>query len=1297
MDAKGTDGGADSSDALVGIDAPADVVSEPMATVATPTCTPPAGMYASAQSVTIATTTAGATVYYTIDGTAPSTSSKIFSFPIVIGSGMTSVHAIATAPGFAPSLVAQCNYTITIPPPDGGTVVAPTPSPAAGIYNNDFHVGLTTPTAGATICYTLDGSTPTCTAGVCQGTSKTYDASSQVAINGTVTDPTTGKVTVNALACLAGSMDASMPASMYELQVAQPTLQGPSPGALTYNAAARTVTSTVGSGTSGATGLYTATASIGAMVSCTNGTLVGAGPNPSGVLPSAFPIDTTKGAQTFWVVGCKPGYAQSSVLTANYTVTLNQTKFANFYTPSTSTNPLVPATPLANGTYDGKLTVQVDDTANAGLTAEYLCLTDDNTTPTCGAAGACMNGSVYQGGTTSTVNFATPPNPSATPAKVNKDGAVLQAAACTGAMPTYTNAGATVTPAYRLKLNPIGFINIHNNFAAVPTGTPIPAGGSLTLDVTAQFQPPFSGTLQYVQESYDYICWSSDGKTKPDCTCTAMNLSKATTTVSGLVSVDFSNPPITGGNPPISMPTTLMGIGCLASPSTNNPPTDAFQSSDVGTAQYQSATAIAAPTITPGATINNPTKAQFVNNDPAAKAYFCYTTNGMAPALMSTTNNTCFAANTVNGTTTCTKTAVAPGASSPLAEGPSVLATATTVNAIACDSKSVLQASSAATPVTYTLVVGNPTITPKGAVALGSAITIATVSYPVTGAGISIAYSEDGTTPDCSTAFPRLTVTCTGGACKCGGAACTDPTVPPDNGPFIATYYAMGGVGAAAGAPATLGGTLKVVGCATNYTTSPGTDTSTLTPFTAPLPTFTSPAGTYDDYISVGFTESPGTTGGWFCVGNGAGCGTLAGTCTQQAGSNVTPFAATANYTLSTSTSTHAGGQPSAAPTYTSTSGFDLPNVNSDALSAIACQPAVPAQAGTLPSGAAAGTYVFQVSPVGVTSPATITMIPTATTVTFGETPSTVAPDGNGAVMPVVKGATNGGGTFLCATTSPLGAQPTDCATLPALFGNANCTVDNGAQTQGANGPTLPLPDIGANTTFNIVACKNQMTWSTGTATLTFVPYSHTVGMTGAIADFTAGKEDIVASILPAVTGTNTAYVAWDATPGNLYLGLTKNVPALAATDYVQVYVGTNGTTGSAAADDGVKKLYMGTTVPTFPAGFNALYHVWWKVDNTDSGISQFTGGAWKATTSTFTPKLNLSSNFVEFAIPLTALSAAGNDLHLLGGVWTGSANAAEWPTGTTGNNNGANWNSWQTEYLNDGFLPNDPFNINAK
>ena len=80
-------------------------------TVATPTFSPAAGTYTEAQNVTISTTTADATIYYTTDGTDPTTSSSVFSSPIAI-STTTTVKAMAVKAGMNNSEVATATYAI---------------------------------------------------------------------------------------------------------------------------------------------------------------------------------------------------------------------------------------------------------------------------------------------------------------------------------------------------------------------------------------------------------------------------------------------------------------------------------------------------------------------------------------------------------------------------------------------------------------------------------------------------------------------------------------------------------------------------------------------------------------------------------------------------------------------------------------------------------------------------------------------------------------------------------------------------------------------------------------------------------------------------------------------------------------------------------------------------------------------------------------------------------------------------------------------------------------------------------
>lgn len=78
---------------------------------ATPTFSPEAGTYTSAQNVEISTTTNGATIYYTTDGSDPTTSSNVYSSAISVSS-TTTIKAMAVASGYVNSSIAEATYTI---------------------------------------------------------------------------------------------------------------------------------------------------------------------------------------------------------------------------------------------------------------------------------------------------------------------------------------------------------------------------------------------------------------------------------------------------------------------------------------------------------------------------------------------------------------------------------------------------------------------------------------------------------------------------------------------------------------------------------------------------------------------------------------------------------------------------------------------------------------------------------------------------------------------------------------------------------------------------------------------------------------------------------------------------------------------------------------------------------------------------------------------------------------------------------------------------------------------------------
>lgn len=79
----------------------------------TPSFTPAPGMYTSPITVNISSGTDNAAIYYTTDGTTPTTSSTLYTSPITI-SQTTTVKAIATAAGFSNSPVATATYTFPV-------------------------------------------------------------------------------------------------------------------------------------------------------------------------------------------------------------------------------------------------------------------------------------------------------------------------------------------------------------------------------------------------------------------------------------------------------------------------------------------------------------------------------------------------------------------------------------------------------------------------------------------------------------------------------------------------------------------------------------------------------------------------------------------------------------------------------------------------------------------------------------------------------------------------------------------------------------------------------------------------------------------------------------------------------------------------------------------------------------------------------------------------------------------------------------------------------------------------------
>jgi YD repeat-containing protein len=244
-------------------------------TVATPTFSPAAGTYTSVQTVTISDSTSGATIYYTTNGSTPTTSSTEYTEPITVSSSET-VKAIGTKSGYTESSVGSAAYTINL------TTATPSFSPTAGTYTSAQTVTISDSTSGATIYYTTNGTTPT--------TSSTQ-YTTPIAVS--------TSETVKAVATASGYAESAVGSAAYtiNLTAATPTF---SPSAGTYTSAQ---TVTISDSTSGSTIYYT-----------TNGTTP---TTSSPVYSSAINVSAT---ETIEAIATATGYAQSATASATYTI-----------------------------------------------------------------------------------------------------------------------------------------------------------------------------------------------------------------------------------------------------------------------------------------------------------------------------------------------------------------------------------------------------------------------------------------------------------------------------------------------------------------------------------------------------------------------------------------------------------------------------------------------------------------------------------------------------------------------------------------------------------------------------------------------------------------------------------------------------------------------------------------------------------------------------------------------------------------------------------------------------------------
>jgi uncharacterized protein (DUF1800 family) len=156
-------------------------LTQPETPAAPPTFNPTAGTYTTAQSVTLSTTTAGASIRYTTDGTTPTDSKgTLYSAAIAIGT-TTTVKAVAYKTGMSDSTVASSTYTINLP---AVTISVTPPSASLSASQQQSITATVTNSSNTGVAWTISGAG---TLSSTSGSSITYTAPASIATKATVT------------------------------------------------------------------------------------------------------------------------------------------------------------------------------------------------------------------------------------------------------------------------------------------------------------------------------------------------------------------------------------------------------------------------------------------------------------------------------------------------------------------------------------------------------------------------------------------------------------------------------------------------------------------------------------------------------------------------------------------------------------------------------------------------------------------------------------------------------------------------------------------------------------------------------------------------------------------------------------------------------------------------------------------------------------------------------------------------------------------------------------------------------
>jgi hypothetical protein len=170
---------------------PANAIQVP---AATPAFSVTPGTYTAIQTVSISDSTSGATVYYTTDGTTPTTNSTAYTVPITVSQTET-ISAIAVATGYSQSVVATAMYTINLPPPPSFTISGTSVTVVPGATTSNTSTITVTPSGGFTGSVALTAAITTSPNGAQHLPIFSFGTTSPVSIVGTTTGTATLTIT----------------------------------------------------------------------------------------------------------------------------------------------------------------------------------------------------------------------------------------------------------------------------------------------------------------------------------------------------------------------------------------------------------------------------------------------------------------------------------------------------------------------------------------------------------------------------------------------------------------------------------------------------------------------------------------------------------------------------------------------------------------------------------------------------------------------------------------------------------------------------------------------------------------------------------------------------------------------------------------------------------------------------------------------------------------------------------------------------------------------------------------------